>query len=155
MVGVLLAAGGPDRFPARARWPLHRALKQLDEQAARIGSEHLFPPLTFRPCPDTGWRAHGADRGLLELRAHGVLRAVGVGAAAELTVVADELVPYKRKLLRLTPEESLLLQRAGTSWAAFSSTAAKNRSIAARSLGSVVASATPKRLQPAPASGSL
>src|SRR5919198_6645379 len=91
LVAMLLAAGGPSRFPARARWPLHRALKQLDEEAARIGSERLLPPLSFRPCPDTGWRAGGADRGLLELRAQGVLRAVGVGAHAELVVSAERL----------------------------------------------------------------
>lgn len=146
ILAYILAADGPPEQLARVRWPMHQALRELTEEAGRIGQLDLVgAALEFRPSPDGGYSVTGADRALEELMRSSVLRVDGEMRQARLCVDPDALTSLRRKLMRLPPEQVRLYRRAGARWAALASTAAKNRSTALRSSGSTVASSTPNR----------
>src|SRR4051794_55659 len=140
IVGQIIAAGGPQRIPTRIIWPLHAALRELHGQVARQGLLGQLPDIAFELSPECGLRVAEADRALEQLIDTGLLRRTGVLADAALEVDAEQLVAYRRELMRLDPELARLLQRAGSRWAALASTCSKNAPTPARSsAGTVVA----------------
>jgi hypothetical protein len=142
-LGQIIAAAGPSRVAARISWPMHRALKELRDEAARQGLLGKLPViLEFDPAPEAGTRARGADRGFLGLCEEGTLREVGERGDARLEVVPELLARYRRSLMRLDPETVGMLQRAGSRWAALASTVAKNEDAPARSPAATVMSLT-------------
>lgn len=148
-LACILAAAGPSRQLARVRWPMHDALRELDGELRRSGlSDLLLAPLDLRPSPDGGLADHRADRALDHLVHVGVLRAEGAGRSAEFVLDAEAAILARRDLMALPPRLVAAYRRAGTRWAALASTAAKNRSTAARSPASTVASSTPNRANP-------
>lgn len=151
----MLVAGGPSVMPARVNWPLHAALKELRDEAGRRGLRRMYGSLTFRACPDVAMRADGVDRALFRLTNDGVLQPEGTGRDAVLHVNPASTAELRRRLMHLEPEEAEVLQWAGTRWAALAATSAKNRSSAARSSSSSVASASPNRLQDPPGRDSI
>jgi hypothetical protein len=125
---------------------MHVALRELDGEAGRAGfRDQLLAALNLLPSPDSGLADDHADRALDHLVREGILRAEGVGRQAELVLDADAAVAARRDLMTLEPRLVAAYQRAGARWAALASTAAKNRSSAARSDASTVSSSTPKR----------
>ena len=86
LMGLMLIAGGPEVIPARIRWPLHQALRELHEEAGRRGVLRLLPTISLRPSPDVGVQAEGADTGLFRLIEECVLTPEGEGTAAALRV---------------------------------------------------------------------
>jgi hypothetical protein len=152
LLGQIIAAGDVKRIPARVSWPLHAALKELHCEAGRLGLlGQLSVRPEFDPAPEAGLRARGADQALIELRREGVLRCVGENADATLEVDRDFLVYYSRLLMTVEPEIARLLQRAGSRWAALSSTVLKNSATPAESFRPTVASFTASRHEVAPA----
>jgi hypothetical protein len=150
MLAYILAAGGPPEQLARVRWPMHKALHELAEEAGRTGKLDLVgAPLEFGPSRDGGLSAKGADRALDELVRSSVLRVLGEMRGARFWLDPDAAVSLRRELMTLPPEQVRLYRRTGARWAALASTAAKNRSTALRSSGSTVASSTPNRAKPA------
>ena len=146
ILALMLIAGGPTTQPARVRWPLHLALRELHDQTGRRGRRDLLKaPLAMRPSADVGIEVIGADSALSKLRQDGVLRPGGNGRAAVLTLDPAAAVHLRRRLMTLPPEHAALLQRAGARWAALVATAAKNRATASASPGSTVSSAMPNR----------
>lgn len=143
LLGILLAAEGPARFPPRIVWPMHQALKELDDEAGRLGFDRALPPIHFTPSADAGWRALDADEALLELRRDRVLRVAGYGPDSMLMVERGALVAYRRDLMRLDPMVTHLLQRSGRRWAALVDTSAKISSTAPRSSSATLRRATP------------
>jgi hypothetical protein len=102
---------------------MHRALKELHREAGRLGLLAQLPVcLEFEPAPEAGLRARGADEALSALCLEGVLRRVGELTDAFLEVDPELIVSYRRTLMSLEPETARLLQRAGSRWAALSST---------------------------------
>jgi hypothetical protein len=131
---------------ARISWPLHVALKELHCEAGRRGRLAQLPvEFEFEPAPDVGLRARGADEALSELCREGVLRRVGELRQATLEVNPDRLARYRRSLMTLEPETVRLLQRAGSRWAALSSTFVKNAATPTRSSVATVVSFTASR----------
>lgn len=146
LVAYILAAGGPREQLLRVRWPLHVALYEMYERAGHRGELQMLDcPLAFRSSPDVGTAAIGADTALDQLIHAGVLIPRGHMRGTVLVIDDDAAVAIRRELMTLPAEQVRLLQRAGERWAALASTAAKNRSTAARSAASTVVSATPKR----------
>ena len=146
LLARILASGGPRVQLARVRWPMHLALSQTWQQAARHGELGLFdPPLEFGRSARVGHAALGADQALEQLIALDVLRPQGEMRQALLVFDDAAAVMFRRQLMALPPAQVSQLQFAGARWAAFASTALKNRSTAARSPASTVRSSTPKR----------
>jgi hypothetical protein len=144
VLALMLAAGGPEHQPARVRWPLHLALREMHDACGRRGSRHLLAlDLELRPSADVGQEVIGADKALGLLVQRGVLRPDGEHRTARLALDPQAAVVLRRRLMMLPPAQVALLQRAGARWAALTSTAAKNRSTASRSSASTVASGTP------------
>jgi hypothetical protein len=145
-LAYILAAGGPQVQLARVRWPLHLALREAVETAGRLDElEVLDLSIEFRPSPDHGIEAVGADAALEDLVQAGVLIQDGERREAVLVLDAAARIQLRRELMALPPQRVRLYQRAGTRWATLAATAAKNRSTPARSSGSTLTSATPKR----------
>lgn len=139
LLADILAAGGPSVQPARVRWPMHLALHQSYIEASRLGRLDVFEPvLRFAPCASVGRSAVGADAALEQLLQSGILRAEGRLRGATLVSNQVGLVAHRRRLMMMDPVRVRQLQRAGERWAAFSATAMKNRSTAARSSASTV-----------------
>ena len=142
----MLVSGGPARQPARVRWPLHAALRDLDGDLARLGRRHeLSVAMDFRPCPDVGIEVLGADRSLLSAVRNGLLVASGRGPEAEWVLDSHAAATARRRLMGLDPESARWVHRGGTLWAAAVVTWSKNRSNATRSSAAIVASGTLKR----------
>jgi hypothetical protein len=145
LLAYILAAGGPPVQLARVRWPMHRALYETWAEAGRRGDRHCFGlRLEFRPSAESGFAAVGADAALEALIGLGVLRPQGKLRNATLAFDRDAAVQYRRELMALPAEHVFRLQLAGERWAAFASTALKNRSTASRSSESTVSSGMPK-----------
>lgn len=146
LVSGMLVAGGPTAQPARVRWPLHVALREMHDAAGRYGHRSLLDvPMTFRSSPDGGLAAEGADDAISLLVQQRVLRPAGAGRAAALVLDDQAAVSIRRSLMTIDPIAVSLIQRAGLRWAALVSTAWKNRSIEPESVVSIVTSSTPKR----------
>jgi predicted deacylase len=146
LLAYILAAGGPREQLVRVRWPLHVALREMCERAGRRGELLVLDAeITFRRSADVGIAAVGAEGALDELVQAGILRPEGQTRGARLVLDDKALVGLRRELMMLPAEQVRIFQRAGERWAALASTAAKNRSTAARSSGSTVTSSTPKR----------
>ncbi len=117
---------------------MHQALQGLVKRAGRRGTIDELPPLEFRPSAEVGLKVLGADQAMLKLRARGVIRAVGAGSECQLVVDVDQLVGFRRGLMRLDPAVARELQWAGAKWAALTATCEKNRSTALRSSAATV-----------------
>lgn len=145
LLAYILAAGGPSVQLARVRWPMHLALSETWTEAGRCGARHCFDlQLEFLPSAKEGLAVVGADAALEELVCLGVLKSQGALRNAKFVLDADVSVRYRRALMVLPPERVPWLQLAGERWAAFASTALKNRSTASRSSELTVSSLTPK-----------
>jgi len=156
LVGLMLAAGGPQEIPARITWPLHQALRALDAEIRREGLLSKLPTvLDLRPSPDVGLAASGANGAVFALLRDGVLQPRGTGRRASLHANVDRLATYRRHLMRLEPRLAAVVHRAATRWAALVATSAKNRSTAARSSGRTRTSSRPNRLHLLPGSASV
>jgi hypothetical protein len=152
IIARMLVAGGPERQPARVRWPLHLALRELYAETGLRGQRQLLDSqLEQRPSSSVGVETVGADRALDELVQAGLLRPEGSGRAATLVVDEDAAILVRRELMSLAPARVALLYNAGQRWAALVSTALKNRSTASRSSASTVSSSTPNRAKAAEA----
>lgn len=147
LIGMMLIAHGEQGFLRGLEWPLHQALRELYETAGRQDVAAELPPTSFRPSPGVAWRADGADEAVWELQLQRVLVPEGTGLVARYAVNEDLLPRHKRQLLRLRPEISRLVYRAGVRWAALAATAAKNWVAAPASSGAHVAGGTPAALQ--------
>jgi hypothetical protein len=146
VLALMLACGGPERQLVRVRWPMHLALREVREAAGRRGElAALGLALQIRPSREVGQEVVGADRALHSLVQRGVLRAEGERRTAALVLDPDASVALRRRLMMLPPAQVQVLQRAGARWAAWASTAAKNRSTASRSVGATVSSGRPNR----------
>jgi hypothetical protein len=146
LLGLILAAGGPERQLVRVRWPLHLALGELHERTGRRGERGLLGvELQLRGSAEVGQEVIGADSALQTLVRGGTLRAEGELQTAQLVLDENAAVRWRRALMALPPAKVVVLQRVGTRWAALASTAAKNRSTASRSLTGTVSSARPNR----------
>lgn len=143
LVGVLLAADGPQSVPPQSLWPLHESVKDLLGEAGRQGLERHLPSLALSPSPDVGVRAEGVDEAWLALRAEGVLRVVDDGDTVTIVVDPTRMRPYRRLLLGADPRASQLLYRAGRNWAALSAISPKTASSARTSSGSMSRAAMP------------
>ena len=142
LIEMMLATGQPTQLLAAAEWPLHKALRELKDEAESLPSPVLAEGLRFRPDPDCGYRAEGAGSALWELRSRGVLLAVGTGLDAGW-VGNDEMFAKARRLLfSLEPREADAVYRAGVRWASLASTALKNWATPATSSASTVAGVT-------------
>lgn len=145
LIGHILAAGGPSVQLARVRWPMHRALVESAAESSRQGHASFWTSIMVKPSSEVGNAVVGADAAFDELLALGVLKRDGRGRHA-LAVIDDErAVALRRELMAMPPEQVRAFQRAGERWAAFASTALKNRSIAPRSSADTVSSSTPNR----------
>ena len=150
LVTLMVGAGGPPVIPARVRWPLHRALRDLHEDAARRGLLYVLPEMSFRPCPEVAVHVDGANAVITDLVRRRMLVPDGRGRSAVLRVDPAARAQLRRELMRLPVELSMLVQRAAARWAALVETSAKNRSTDVRSSVATVASSTPKRRDDAP-----
>lgn len=152
VLGLMIAASGLQRIPARISWPMHAALKTLSEEIGRRGLGRLLAvELTFLPSPSAGLAADGADDALADLLDRRVLRRVGSLESASLAVDGDALVPYRRMLMSLDAQLVEALQRAGSRWMALASTCAKYDATAAPSSSETRASGTTCRHELTPA----
>jgi hypothetical protein len=139
VIAQIIAAGGPRRIPVRIAWPLNATLRELQSEAARRGLLGRLPAFAFELSPECGLRLAAADEALEQLAHAGLLRRTGALADAALEVDAEQLVAFRRELMRLEPELAQLLQRAGSRWAALISTCSKNAPAPARSSAATVA----------------
>lgn len=155
LVALMLVVGGPAVIPARGNWPLHAALREMAEAAARDGDRGLAQLVTLRASADVGVRADGADRALFRLVQRGLLVAEGRGRSAALRVDEAGGVAWRRAFMRLDPPVAHQIQRAATRWRTLAETSAKNRATAAASSTSTVPSDTPNRLKVPPGSTSV
>ncbi len=122
---------------------MHRALHLLYSQAGRSGALGLLPPEpVFRPCPEAGLAAEGADEAMSALVRIGLLHERGAGVGATLVVDEAALISRRRSLMTRDPSAVALLQRAGERWAALASTAANIVATPTSSVASSVASST-------------
>src|SRR5690606_5718081 len=120
----ILAAGGPPEQLARVRWPMHKALRELVEEAGRTGKlGSLGSILEFDASKDGGLAVRGADRALEELVRVSVLRVSGVMRDARFCLEPDAAVSLRRELMMLPPDQVQLYRRAGARWAALAATA--------------------------------
>lgn len=138
LLEMMLASGPQAQLLAAAEWPLHKALRELLEDAKSIPSTVLSEALRFRPDPDCGYRAEGADAALWDLRSRGVLQAVGSGLDAGWTGNHEAFARARRLLFSLEPLEADAVYRAGVRWASFASTALKNWATPATSSAATV-----------------
>jgi hypothetical protein len=146
VIGILLAAGAPRRLMLRAPWPIHQALKEMAEQAATCGMDHLLPDgLVFAPDPDVGLAAVGVGVGLHELAINGVLCFAGETWEARLQVRPEALRPYLKLLMKLDPMEAAFMHQVAETWIARSRIAEKNWVSVRESLARIRKSATQRR----------
>jgi len=150
LIALMLVAGGPPVIPARGNWPLHAALREMSEAAARDGVRELAALVLLRPSADVGVRADGADRALFRLVQRGVFVPEGTGRDAALRVDDEACVPWRRTFMRLEGQAARQIQRAGTRWRTLADTSAKNRATATTSSAPTVPSGTPNRLKVLP-----
>ncbi len=147
LMGMMIGAGDIDELVSGLDWPMHQALRELYEEAGRVGATDRLPTTSFRPYPGVAWRADGADEALWELRVKGLLVPRGSGLTGKLVVNDDLRGRHRRDLLRLGLPVSELVYRAGVRWAALAATAAKNWVTVEGSAGSQVSAGTPAVLQ--------
>lgn len=142
LLALMIAAARVDSIPARTPWPMHLALRELNEEAGRKGlRSSLEGEIRLDPSPECGLSVRGADHAFRDLARQGLLIPVGVTLAARWRVDDQVLVDYRRALMTLDPRLAALLQRAGSRWAALASTVAKNSDAEAGSVGKIPASA--------------
>lgn len=124
---------------------MHRALVETAAESSRQGDASFWTLIEVRPSSDVGNAVVGADAAFNELLALGFLKRGGEGRQALVVMDEERAVALRRELMAMPPEKVRSFQRAGQRWAAFASTALKNRSIAPRSSGGTVSSSTPNR----------
>lgn len=118
LIGILLAGGGPNTLPARARWPLDHALVWLQREAAKGGSLNPWRrTIELQLSPDSGTAVKGAGNALALLRDNGTLRPIGCLRSAAYRVDADALLRYRRLLMAMAPGDAQLLTQAARIWA--------------------------------------
>jgi hypothetical protein len=141
VLGLMIAGGGIEWLPARTNWPMHVALKELDQDTGRRGlRSSLGASFVFDPSSEAGWAARGADAALIELVHAGLLVPEGTKMEAGLTVDVAKVVSHRRALMGVDVRTAALLQRAGSRWAALASTIAKKPEASRFSPDSIVAS---------------
>ena len=143
LLGLMIAAARLESIPARTPWPMHASLRELDEEAGRLGLRSAVGvDIRLDPSPECGLAARGADEGFRQLVRAGLLVPAGEALAARWLVDSRRLVSYRRALMTLDPMVVGLLQRAGSRWAALASTVAKNSDAEATSVAEIRSSAT-------------
>lgn len=147
LLGMMLGSGPVDELVVGLEWPMHQALRELYEEAERLGVATTLPSTGFRPSPGVALRASGANEAVWELRQRGLLMLRGTGLYARLVVDKGQRPIYARRLLRLPPDISRLVYRAGVRWAALAATASKNWPTDNTSSASHTTDGTPAALQ--------
>lgn len=139
----MIAGADVKWLPAHTAWPMHTALRELDEETGRRGLRSaLGVAFSFEPSPEVGLAERGADGAFRDLILCGLLIPEGAMLDAGLRVDQAKLVGYRRAFMRLEPVAAALLQRAGSRWVALASTAAKKPEAPRVSVGPMVASGT-------------
>src|SRR3954465_9560885 len=114
VLALMLATGGLESQLARVRWPMHLALREAHDAAGRRGElAALGADLKFRPSPELGQEALGADGALRALVRRGVLTPEGKLGAASFVLDRHAAVALRRRLMTLPPAQAAVLQRAG------------------------------------------
>jgi len=137
VVAVLLAVSQVEFLVPASPWLLHQAVRALHKEAAQAGRLSELPELHFRACASVGVRVEGLDEAMLELRRIGALNIRGHGESCLLDVDRSRLAASRRALMRLEPETTRLVQRAGARLAASTATTSKNLATPAESAGSL------------------
>jgi hypothetical protein len=143
LLSDMIAAGHVTCLLARTPWPMHVAVAELYETAAREGDLSYLPnrPLV-RPCPSVGRSVEGLDDAFRALVKLGCLVELGEGLHARVRVNPVRLVELRRALMTRDPERARLAQRAGLRWAALAATALNTSASPSLPVGSRVLSAT-------------
>ncbi|MDP9286160.1 MAG: hypothetical protein M3P41_14590, partial [Actinomycetota bacterium] len=119
---MMIAGGGVAWLPARTPWPMHTALRELDEELGRRGlRQSARVSLSFEPSPETGLAARGADVAFQSLIRDGLLRRTSSMLGAGLAIDEQQVVGYRRRLMTLDAPAAAVIQRAGSRWAALAS----------------------------------
>lgn len=113
-IAMLLAAGGPLRFPVATTFAVHAAIRELNEDPA----SRVRRTLTMTPAPDVGLAVHGLAEGLYDLLLDEVLVAEVSGGEPSYRTDPDRLRPARRLLMRLEPSEAASYRRAAIAWRA-------------------------------------
>jgi hypothetical protein len=125
LLGMMIAGGGVAWLPARTPWPMHTALRELDEELGRRGlRQSARVSLSFEPSPETGLAARGADVAFQSLIRDGLLRRTSSMLDAGLVIDEQQVVGYRRRLMTLDAPAAAVIQRAGSRWAALASAVA-------------------------------
>jgi hypothetical protein len=149
LVTMMLASTGPSEIDPRDTWALHHALWGLHNEAGRAGRLGAWrTALIFKPCPDVGLRAIGADEALFKLWRERAFEPNGFGRGARLRLVRDTLTVSRRHLLAMDPADAQLIYRAGATWAAMVRTNSKKSSTPPEFSAGTVPSSTPNRRHP-------
>ena len=139
---VMIVSGGVTALPARADWPVHKALVWLGAEATRCRST-LAELVSSSPDPDAGIAVAGVTEGVESLADQGFLALDGTGYTARWRVSEPAAVQARRDLMREDLLTAQLLTQAGQRLATWASTALKNSDTAAASWASTVAGPTP------------
>ena len=150
---LMLAAGGPIRWPSGVPWPLHRALSELMAGGSEL-SDSAIPVIRFEPDADVGMKGDGVDEAISELVADGTIRWERFGSVDVWSLTDRDLAPTRRELMRLSPLDADAVHRAGVRWAALAATSLKRLLTASESSGSIVLSGSPVSRLKAVAPGS-
>ena len=113
-IGLLLAAGGPLRFPVIATFAVHAAVLELSLDA----SSSWERPLTTELAPDIGLAVHGVAEGLYALLQDGVLATELEEGMPCFVTDADRLRGARRNLMGLAPATAASYRRVGLAWRA-------------------------------------
>jgi hypothetical protein len=98
MIGLLLLTGKPDRLLPRGLWPLHQA---IIDAASTLEIDGMA--LAIHADGNVGLAVDGVPAALLQLCRSGALTYVDRGVDSHYLVNRDQLGPYLRDLMALTP----------------------------------------------------
>lgn len=147
ILSMMIAGGDVAALPARATWPVHRALLWLSDEATRR-SVDLGLKILSEPDPDVCLAAVGAEEALSLLLDDGLLTGQGSGYTALWHVEGSFATYSRRAMLREEPATVRLICQAGQRLATAASTALKNADTAAASWASMVTGPSPTVRQP-------
>ncbi|EIU19681.1 hypothetical protein MA5S0422_0057 [Mycobacteroides abscessus 5S-0422] len=124
LLETILACAPQASLDARDHWPLHDALRDLDEWIQRDAQHHRLwcsaglPELHFVTDPDVGYRARGVTKAIWRLVNEGILVCVdGSDGRSRFELDANTVSRIRREVMRLAPDCAAALQRTGQRFA--------------------------------------